>query len=165
MQLPKVLRYHKDEKSEEFKGLVHNEDLPNIDSRIEVRSTNTSDIRSVNTVSLEMLAITFLLISCIHCFTKPKPQTSWLLAGKFKLQFFSVIENSQNKKYNMVAVHKLRCVFVNIGLVFLHYENLPLQYMEIFSKAKHENFIGKFLLFLIFFLKTRVPTIYVLEQK
>ena len=110
MQLPKVLRYHKDEKSEEFKGLVHNEDLPNIDSRIEVRSTNTSDIRSVNTVSLEMLAITrstntsdirsvntvslemlaitFLLIVCIHCFTKPKPQTSWLLAGKFKLHFF-----------------------------------------------------------------------------
>ena len=30
-----------------------------------------------------------------------------------------------------------------------HYQNLPMQYMEIFSSAKIENFIRKFLIFLL----------------
>ena len=36
MQLPKVLRYHKDKKSEEFQELVHNEALPKADLPTEV---------------------------------------------------------------------------------------------------------------------------------
>ena len=32
-----------------------------------------------------------------------------------------------------------------------HYKNLPMQYTEIFSEAKIENFIGKFFIFSIFF--------------
>ena len=36
MQLPKILRYHKDKKSEEFQELVHNEALPKADLPTEV---------------------------------------------------------------------------------------------------------------------------------
>ena len=35
-----------------------------------------------------------------------------------------------------------------------HYENLPMQYTEIFSGVKIENFVGKFLIFFLFLLKT-----------
>ena len=35
-----------------------------------------------------------------------------------------------------------------------HYENLPMQYTEIFSPVKIENFVRKFLIFFLFLLKT-----------
>ena len=35
-----------------------------------------------------------------------------------------------------------------------HYENMPMQYIEIFSVAKIENFIRKFLILFLFLLKT-----------
>ena len=38
----------------------------------------------------------------------------------------------------------------------MHYENLPMQYTEIFSAVKIENFIGKLLMLLIFSLKTYI---------
>ena len=37
-----------------------------------------------------------------------------------------------------------------------HYENMPMQYIEIFSSVKIENFIGKCLIFSIFLLKTLI---------
>ena len=36
----------------------------------------------------------------------------------------------------------------------MHYENLPMQYTEIFSVVKIENFIRKMLIFFLFLLKT-----------
>ena len=38
----------------------------------------------------------------------------------------------------------------------IHHENLPMQYIEIFSEAKIENFIGKNLIFLTFSFKTYI---------
>ena len=35
-----------------------------------------------------------------------------------------------------------------------HYENLPMQYTEIFSPVKIENFVRKILIFFLFLLKT-----------
>ena len=35
-----------------------------------------------------------------------------------------------------------------------HYENLPMQYTEIFSVVKIENFVGKILIFFLFLFKT-----------
>ena len=37
---------------------------------------------------------------------------------------------------------------------FSHYENLPMQYTEIFSAVKIENFFGFFKIFFLFLLKT-----------
>ena len=36
----------------------------------------------------------------------------------------------------------------------MHYENLPMQYTEIFSPVKTENFMRKNLIFFLFLLKT-----------
>ena len=36
----------------------------------------------------------------------------------------------------------------------IHYENLPMQYTEIFSPVKIENFVRKSLIFFLFLLKT-----------
>ena len=52
-----------------------------------------------------------------------------------------------------------------------HYENMPMQYIEIVLSVKIEKFIGNFFIFFLFFAQNidcrcrLEPTIYVLEQK
>ena len=43
---------------------------------------------------------------------------------------------------------------LNNNVLETHYENLPMQYMDIFSPVKIEHLIRKFLIFFLFLLKT-----------
>ena len=53
------------------------------------------------------------------------------------------------------AEQSLLVVLVSIVCFSLpHYENLPMQYTEIFLAVKIENFIRKMLIFFLFLLKT-----------
>ena len=75
---------------------------------------------------------------------------------------------------NTALKSTVKCISLVAHLI--HYENMPMQYKEIFKVVKNENFpLKNFDIFLIFAQNIdcgytlepprRVPTIYVLEQK
>ena len=43
-----------------------------------------------------------------------------------------------------------------LSILNIHYKNLPIQYTEIFSVVKIENFVGKNMIFLIYLFKTLI---------
>ena len=43
-----------------------------------------------------------------------------------------------------------------LSILNIHYENLPIQYTEIFSVVKIKNFVGKIMIFLIYLFITLI---------
>ena len=64
-------------------------------------------------------------------------------------------QNSANKN-GLECIRVLNEIIADFDLVssFMHYKNIPMQYIEIFLPVKIENFGRKYLIFFLFLAKT-----------
>ena len=57
-----------------------------------------------------------------------------------------------------VSLHRQTTLYMYMGSLLSHYENLSMQYIEMFSDAKFENCSGKILIYLIILEAVRTST-------
>ena len=79
--------------------------------------------------------------------------------GKKAVNFIIPIQKRGKKAVNFIIPIQKRgkkeIPLQDTKCIFQHYENLPMQYTEIFSAVKFENFTTKNLIFLIFLLQNK----------
>ena len=72
------------------------------------------------------------------------------------MKYLKTLVETDGIGYKLVRHLRPTKVVFAIGLTTLHYENLPMQYLEIFSVVNNKNLAGKIFIVFSFLLKTLI---------